>query len=24
MRFSFAGTEADVSEGIERLANWLK
>ena len=24
MRFSFAGTEADIGEGIERLANWLK
>jgi aspartate/methionine/tyrosine aminotransferase len=24
MRFSFAGTEADIAEGIERLARWLK
>ena len=24
MRFSFAGTEADIGEGIERLAKWLK
>ena len=24
MRFSFAGTEADIAEGIERLAHWLK
>jgi len=24
MRFSFAGTEADILEGIERLAYWLK
>jgi aspartate/methionine/tyrosine aminotransferase len=24
MRFSFAGTEADISEGIDRLARWLK
>ncbi len=24
MRFSFAGTEADISEGIDRLAHWLK
>ncbi len=24
MRFSFAGTEADISEGIERLTHWLK
>jgi aspartate/methionine/tyrosine aminotransferase len=24
MRFSFAGTEADIVEGIERLARWPK
>jgi aspartate/methionine/tyrosine aminotransferase len=24
MRFSFAGTEADIVEGIDRLADWLK
>jgi aspartate/methionine/tyrosine aminotransferase len=24
MRFSFAGTEADIVEGIDRLARWLK
>jgi aspartate/methionine/tyrosine aminotransferase len=24
MRFSFAGTEADIAEGIDRLAHWLK
>lgn len=24
MRFSFAGTEADITEGIERLQRWLK
>jgi aspartate/methionine/tyrosine aminotransferase len=24
MRFSFAGTEADIGEGIERLAGWLR
>ena len=24
MRFSFAGTEAEIAEGIDRLANWLK
>ena len=24
MRFSFAGTEADISEGIERLGRWLR
>ena len=24
MRFSFAGTEADIAEGIERLAKWLR
>ncbi len=24
MRFSFAGAEADIGEGIERLANWLR
>ena len=24
MRFSFAGTEADILEGIERVARWLK
>jgi len=24
MRFSFAGTEADIAEGIDRLAGWLK
>jgi aspartate/methionine/tyrosine aminotransferase len=24
MRFSFAGTEADIIEGIDRLARWLK
>jgi aspartate/methionine/tyrosine aminotransferase len=24
MRFSFAGTEADILEGIDRLARWLK
>jgi aspartate/methionine/tyrosine aminotransferase len=24
MRFSFAGTEADMAEGMERLAKWLK
>jgi aspartate/methionine/tyrosine aminotransferase len=24
MRFSFAGTEADIGEGIDRLAHWLR
>jgi aspartate/methionine/tyrosine aminotransferase len=24
MRFSFAGTGADIVEGVERLACWLK
>jgi aspartate/methionine/tyrosine aminotransferase len=24
MRFSFAGTEADIIEGVERLARWLR
>ena len=24
MRFSFAGTEADMAEGMDRLAAWLK
>ncbi|MEJ0097477.1 MAG: aminotransferase class I/II-fold pyridoxal phosphate-dependent enzyme [Bauldia sp.] len=24
VRFSFAGTEADMAEGMDRLANWLK
>jgi aspartate/methionine/tyrosine aminotransferase len=24
LRFSFAGTEADMAEGIDRLSNWLK
>ena len=24
MRFSFAGTETDISEGIERMAGWLR
>ena len=24
MRFSFAGTEADMAEGMDRLADWLK
>ncbi len=24
MRFSFAGTEADIAEGIDRLAHWLR
>jgi aspartate/methionine/tyrosine aminotransferase len=24
MRFSFAGTEADMAEGMDRLAHWLK
>ena len=23
VRFSFAGTEADIAEGVERLAHWL-
>jgi aspartate/methionine/tyrosine aminotransferase len=24
MRFSFAGTEADMAEGMDRLAHWLR
>ena len=24
LRFSFAGTEADMAEGIDRLSHWLK
>jgi hypothetical protein len=24
MRLSFAGTEADIAEGVDRLAGWLK
>ena len=24
MRFSFAGTEADMAEAMDRLAHWLK
>ena len=24
MRFSFAGTEADIAEAVDRLEQWLK